>query len=93
MNLKITHYNNFFKIKGILNQKNVHIFQNAFAHIFETNNAVTISVEGLEGIDKYGIKALAELHEQSVSKQKSLSIIGMGCKELFNFFKSVEKAA
>jgi len=92
MNLIITNYNNFFKIKGVLNRKNLHIFQNEFQNIFEKANAIVISIEGLDDIDRYGVNALARLHNESISKQKSLSIIGMGAKGVFEHFKSEEVA-
>ena len=34
--------------------------------------------------------ALARLHNESINKSKRLSIIGLGCKELYEHFKSEE---
>jgi len=34
--------------------------------------------------------ALARLHNESITKSKRLSIIGIGCKELYQHFKSEE---
>ena len=92
MDLKITHHNNFFNLKGVLNRNSIHLFQKEFRHIFEKFNALTLSIENLEGIDRYGVNALAQLHNESISKGKSLSIIGMGCDDLYEHFKS-ESAA
>ena len=34
--------------------------------------------------------ALARLHNESITKSKRLSIVGFGCKELYQHFKSEE---
>lgn len=88
MDLEITNCNNFFTIKGSLNRQNLDVFRNEFRHIFERANSLTISIEGITSMDRYGVNALAELHNESVAKNKSMSIIGLGCKDLYNHFKS-----
>lgn len=88
MDLIITNSNNFFKIKGVLNQNNVSVFQNEFKNIFEKVNKLTISIEDLESIDRYGVEAITKLHEEAIDKNKSLSIVGFGCKDLYNHFKT-----
>ncbi|MGJ8591020.1 MAG: hypothetical protein ACSHXF_00640 [Aquaticitalea sp.] len=93
MNIEITSYNNQFKIKGILNRQNVNVFNSEFKNIFEKFNSLTLSIEGLTSIDRYGVNALAQLHNESIVKQKNLSIIGMGCDDLYEHFKSEEVAA
>lgn len=86
MELQITSYKNFFKIKGILSKPNLSVFNNEFNNIFEKVNKLTISIENVEWMDKYGVEALANLHEESILKKKELSIIGLGCKELYEHF-------
>jgi ABC-type transporter Mla MlaB component len=88
MDLEITNSNNFFTLKGSLNKQTLDVFRDEFRHIFERVNAFTISIEGISSMDRYGVNALAELHNESVAKNKSMSIIGLGCKELYNHFKS-----
>ena len=39
-------------------------------------------------MDKYGVNAIAQLHEESLVKNKRFSIIGYGCKELYDHFKT-----
>ncbi len=92
MDLRITSCNNFFKLKGVLNKSNVGIFQNEFQDVFEKFNKLTISIEGLESVDRYGVNALTDLHEQSIKFNKQLSIVGLGCKELYDHFKTNEAA-
>lgn len=88
MDLKITNYNNFFQLKGVLDRNNVYIFQQEFKHIFEKLTTITISVEGIESMDKYGINALAELHNLAIIKNKKFAIVGNGCKDLYDHFKT-----
>ena len=93
MDLKITNCNNFFKIKGILNKNTVNSFQNEFNNIFERVNNLTISIQDIISMDKYGVDAIAKLHEEALAKNKRLSIIGLGCKELYDHFKTETAAA
>ena len=92
MNLKITHYNNYFNIKGILDKHSVKLFQEEVNRAMERLQSITISLEDLESIDKHGVMALAKLHNESLAKQKQLSIVGFGCKDLYNHFKSNDAA-
>ena len=87
MNLKITHHHNFFKLKGILDKRSLYVFQQEFNDIFERVNSLTISIEEVEWMDKYGVKAMTSLHDEALLKNKKLSIIGLGCKELYEHFK------
>ncbi|WP_170233965.1 STAS domain-containing protein [Bizionia myxarmorum] len=92
MSLIISHYNNFFKVKGILDKKSVSMFQNEFEHVFDNLQSVTISIEELDSIDKFGVMALAKLHNESLQKKKQLSIVGFGCKDLYDHFKTNDAA-
>lgn len=91
MDLEITNSNNFFKVKGSLDRHNIHLFKSTFRNIFEKANTITISIEDLKSIDRYGVTAIAQLHNESIVKQKRLSIIGLGCQEVFNHFKTKER--
>ncbi len=90
MDLKITNYNNRFKIKGTLNKLNLKTFNAHFANIFDKVDDLLLDIESVESIDGAGVMALAKLHNESITKSKRLSIIGLGCKELYQHFKSEE---
>ena len=90
MDLQITNYNNRFKIKGTLNKLNLKTFNAHFANIFDKVDNVLLDIERVDSIDRAGVMALARLHNESITKSKSLSIIGLGCKELYQHFKSEE---
>ena len=88
MELRITNCNNFFKIKGVLNKNSLAIFNNEFKDIFNRVSTLTISIEDVKSMDRYGVKALAELHNEAVLKNKNMAIVGVGSKGLYDHFKS-----
>lgn len=90
MDLQITNYNNRFQIKGTLNKLNLKTFNAQFSNIFDKLDDVLLDIEQVSSIDRAGVMALAKLHNESITKAKRLSIIGYGCKELFQHFKSEE---
>ncbi len=90
MDLEITNYNNRFHIKGTLNKLNLKTFNEHFANIFDKLDDIHINIESVISIDRAGVMALARLHNESITKSKRLSIIGFGCKELYQHFKAEE---
>jgi anti-anti-sigma regulatory factor len=88
MSLRITSCNNYFKLKGIFNKEDMHVFKSEFENIFDYFSSLTINIEDLESIDSNGVSALANLHELAISRNRKFSIIGMGCKDLYDHFKS-----
>lgn len=88
MDFQISHCNNFFKVKGILNKSSVALFNEEFNNIFERVDNITISIQDIVSMDKYGVDAISKLHEEALAKNKKLSIIGLGCKELYDHFKT-----
>ena len=93
MDLQITNQNNIFQVVGILNKFNLHYFKKEFSNVFDKQSTLTINIEKVTSIDRYGVMALAQLHNQSLAKGKKLSIIGMGSDDLYEHFKSEEKVA
>jgi anti-anti-sigma regulatory factor len=88
MDFQITNCNNYFKLKGILNKNSVGLFNDEFSNIFETVSELTISIQEIVSMDKYGVEAISRLHQEALDKNKKLSIIGLGCKELYDHFKT-----
>lgn len=93
MDLKIISCNNFFKLRGELNKKNVNLFKTEFEEALENFELLTISVEELKTIDNSGVDAFLELQSQSVKNNIQLSIVGTGSEALFNSFKTNEVVA
>ena len=90
MNLEITSYNNRFQIKGHLNSRNLSTFNAHFVNVFDRVDEILLDIEKVESVDRSGVMALARLHNEAIVKSKRLSILGLGCKELYKFFKSEE---
>ena len=90
MDLQITNFNNRFQIKGTLNKFNLKTFNSYFSNIFDKLDDILVDIESVESIDRAGVMALARLHNESITKSKRLSIIGFGCKELYDHFKTQE---
>ena len=88
MSLRITSCNNYFKLKGTFNKESMDIFSSEFENIFDYFSSLTINIEDVESMDSYGVKALANLHQQSIERNRKLAIIGLGCKDLYEHFKS-----
>ena len=91
MDLQIKNYNNRIQIKGTLNKLNIKTFNDYFTNIFDKLDEILLDIESVESIDRAGVMALARLHNESIVKSKRLSIIGLGCKELYQHFKAEEK--
>ena len=75
MGLRITNCNNFFKIKGELNKKSLSVFKSEFENIFNRVSRLTISIEDIKSMDRYGVKALTELHNEAIAKNKSMLLL------------------
>lgn len=88
MSLRITSCNNYFKLKGIFDKESMNVFKSEFENIFDYFSTLTINIEEIESMDGYGVSALANLHQQSIERNRKLSIIGLGCKDLYEHFKS-----
>jgi anti-anti-sigma regulatory factor len=88
MNLRITSCNNYFKLKGVFDKESMNVFKSEFENIFDYFSNLTINIEEIESMDSHGVNALANLHQQSIERNRKLSIIGLGCKDLYEHFKS-----
>lgn len=88
MVLEISNCDNCYKIKGNLTKKTLKIFSYTFKDIFDKVEQLTINIEGLDSIDRDGVSAITKLHNRAISKNKKLTIIGLGCKELYQHIKT-----
>jgi len=88
MNLLVTNYNNTYKVKGNLVKMNIRVFQNELKDVFKNRDAITLNLQELNNIDNHGVTAIAQLHNEAITKNKKLAIIGFGNNQLMNHFKS-----
>ena len=87
MTLTITNYNNVYKVKGQLVKLNIRVFQNELKNIFEKTDNIILNLRDLINIDSHGVNAIAKLHNEALSKNKKLAIIGFGNNQLIEHFK------
>lgn len=88
MVLEISNCDNCYNIKGNLTKKNLSTFSHTFKNIFDKIEHLTINIEGLDSIDREGVSAITKLHNVAISKNKKLTIVGLGCKELLDHIKT-----
>ncbi|WP_066221905.1 STAS domain-containing protein [Formosa haliotis] len=88
MELTITHYNNYFKIKGILTKHNLDVFYNYFQDVFDDRDRITINLSGLDVVDQFGVQALEQLQKEAKRLAIPLSIIGSGQTAIYDHFKT-----
>lgn len=92
MKLKITSYNNFCTVKGVLDKTHVPLFLQELRDLLFEVNSLTLSLEGLDEIDKYGMRAINQIQHEFNKYKKHLSIIGLRGNGLYLNFKK-QKAA
>jgi len=92
MTLTITNYNNVYKVKGQLVKLNIRIFQNELKNIFEQTDNIILNLRDLIAIDNHGVNSIAKLHNEALSKNKKIAIIGFGNSQLVEHFKSSKVA-
>lgn len=92
MTLEICICDNCFKIKGDLTKKYLHIFQQAFNDVFDKIDDLIVNIEELNAIDREGVRAITKLHNQALTKQKKLTLVGLDNIDLYTQFRSSDAA-
>lgn len=86
MSLEITQKQEVYHLKGKLNGVSKLFFITYFNQVFRSENALTINIEGINEIDKQGLQALFFMLEKAEKYNKIFSIVGYGCKEIYDQF-------
>lgn len=92
MKLIITNINNVYKVKGNLIRLNIPFFKNELKDVFNQADDVILNLQELSAIDNQGVVAIAQLHNEALSKNKKLSIVGLSNSQVSNRFKSNQVA-
>ena len=87
MVLEITNCENCYKLKGQLTRLSLPIFIKTFQNIFDLQDELVLNIEGVSSIDRQGVSAIAQLHNQSITKNKKFAIIGYGNRDLYDEFR------
>jgi len=92
MKLIITKKNNIYKIKGNLIKSNVSLFKNQLKDAFYKADDIVLNLQDLSAIDNQGVIAIVQMHNEALSKNKKLSIIGLGNGQLSTHFNTNQVA-
>lgn len=83
MPLKIKEINGVFLLEGIINSTTLKKFKAHLEFLITYTKSVTINIENVSAIDKNGLQAIQELFKVAQAKKKSFTVIGYGCKSIY----------
>jgi len=86
MPLKISKNKSVYHLKGKVNTPNVASLLTYFTEKIDKKKKITLNIEQADEIDKNGLNAIQQLMILATSKEKNFSIIGSGCKEIYDHF-------
>lgn len=92
MALQILENNGTFHLQGILNATTSRAFMNHFEHLLTSFKDVTVNIDKVKKIDKKGVLALKTLYVNALRENKLFSVIGNGCKDIYNEFNHQQVA-
>lgn len=87
MDLQILECNGTFYLKGALNVTTSHPFVTHFEHVFKSTKEVTVNIDQVQEIDRSGVDALKAIYCNAENEHKKFSVIGNGCKDLYDEFR------
>lgn len=88
MALQILENNGIFELEGSLNTETSRSFIIHFEHIINTVKNVTVNIEKVIEIDSRGVEALKKLLNIALRTNNKFLIIGYGCKDIYDDYKS-----
>lgn len=86
MALEIIQKEEIFYLKGQLNVISKLAFITHFNQLFRKQNKITVNIEDVNAIDKQGLQVLFFMMEKAEKYNKTFSIVGYGCKEIYDQF-------
>ena len=84
MNITIENKDNVFTVKGEICLTNAKILKRYMRSQFLCHEYVVLNINEVEKIDRTGINILTGLYQTSLAIGKSFSIVGYGCKDLYD---------
>lgn len=89
MALKITEDKGIFILDGPINSETVMSLKSHLDYLTAKFNRVTINIDKVNEIDVKGMSILRQFHLNSFETKSSFSIVGFGCKEIYDDFNLV----
>ena len=92
MALQITEQNGTFLVHGQLNSITTRSFIIHFKYIIEQHNNVVINIDCVTEIDEDGLEGIKSLIAIALLNHKMFSVIGNGCKDIYQDFNCSQVA-
>lgn len=92
MALTILNEKNRFVVEGKINSNTANNFKTHLNLILNSLNDVTVDISKVTEIDTEGLAALKAIYEKALYWRKSFSIVGYGCKEIYDEFRMLHVA-
>ena len=86
MPLKISKKKNVYHLEGDVVTLNVTTLLDYFIKKIDKKKKITLNIEEAKKIDKNGLNAIKTLMNLATFKQKNFTIVGGGCKEIYDHF-------
>ena len=86
MALKISELNGMFHLHGKINTTTLNSFVTYFEYKKSHYKNIVVNIDHVLEIDKCGLEAFRKFTIDAISNQKVFSIVGYGCKEIYEDF-------
>ena len=84
MSLHIFKQNGIFYLKGKINASTLKSFITYFEYNLSQSKKIIINIDKILEIDKGGVEAIYNFTKNALLNQKVFSIVGYGCKEIYD---------
>ncbi len=88
MALQILENNGTFNLQGSLNATTTRFFIIHFEYLINSVKDVTVDIGELKNIDSNGVEALKTLMAIALRNNNVFSVIGDGCKDIYDDYRS-----
>ena len=89
MSLEILKNNEKFYLHGKLNTTTLNYFTTYFESNLQEIHKVTLNIDNVIEIDEDALNEIKELARVTLLKEKKFSIVGVGCKEIYDHFNQL----
>lgn len=86
MSLQISEKNGIFHLKGRINSSTLNYFITYFEYNLSQTKSIMINIDDIKEIDRSGLDAMKNFTQIASLKEKVFSIVGYGCKEIYDHF-------
>ncbi len=92
MALQIAQQNGTFLVNGQLNSSTTRSFIIHFEYMIEQHENIVVNIDGVYEIDPDGLEGIKTLTAIALRNHKMFSVIGNGCKDIYQDFNCSQVA-